>query len=194
MMKVPSFHRYAFLVMCFVTPLFLLGCVTAKKSSIAAVNPADVDTIEHIIHADYDCLSGPAGVKGQVRQKKRDDRFYIPNVRFVSVYEEKGQIKSKILTQNEYWGGAAAEKKLVPAVYETEAGRRIERFGNLAQVRSISVGRDTPDGPVTERYLNYSQLYWDGTRWWIAGQVWQKESPSTPIPESWIGKWEEITH
>jgi hypothetical protein len=193
-MKSPTLHRHAFFVMCLIAPLFILGCATARKPSPSAVNPADVDTIGHIIQADYDCLSGPAGVQGQVRQKERDNKFYIADVRFVSVFEEKGQMKSQILTQDEYWGGAAAETKVIPAGYETEVGRRTERYGNVAQVRSISVGRDTPDGPVTERYLNYSQLYWDGTRWWIAGQVWQKESPNAPIPESWIGRWEEVMH
>jgi hypothetical protein len=173
----------------------LLGCVTAQKSSTRVANPSDVDTIEHIIRADYECLSGPEGLVGKVRQKQRDDAFYMPGALFVSAYEEKGQMKSEILTPNAYWesfAGAPGHEKVIPAMYETEAGRRIERFGNVAQVRSISVARDTPNGPVKERYVNYSQLYWDGSRWWITGQVWQKETPSMAIPESWIGKWEEI--
>jgi hypothetical protein len=176
------------------------GCATDHSSAntqaarTLKANPTDVDTIAHILQTDYECLSGPAGVWRKVRQKERDDTLYIPGVLFVSLSEEKGQIKSEILTQDEYWGGMDAYKKKIPAVYETEVGRRIERFGNIAQVRSVTVGRGTPDGPVTSRYVNYCHLYWDGHRWWIAGEIWQPESPTMPIPESWIGKWEEVTH
>jgi hypothetical protein len=165
-----------------------------QSSSALAPRPGDVDTIEHVIRTDYECVSGPAGLKDQVRQKQRDDTLYIPNAVFVSSSEEDGQTKSEILTEETYWAGMGAEspdKKTVKAAYETEAGHRIERFGNVAEVRSISVCRDTPDGPVTDRYINYYHLYWDGHRWWIAGIVWHKEGPGARIPESWVGKFEE---
>jgi len=41
--------------------------------------------------------------------------------------------------------------------------------------------------------VNYLKLYWDGTRWWIAGMVWDQEPLSAPIPEVWIGHWEDLT-
>ncbi len=186
-----STSRRCSLLSVFVLLLCPLGCSTAQKSSSRVVNPADVDTIEHIIRADYECVSGPSGPVEKVRQKKRDDAFYIPGALFVSTFEKDGQMKSQILTQDTYWAGHGP---VVSAAYETEAGRRIERFGNVAQVRSISVARDTPNGAVTERYVNYSQLYWDGTRWWITGEIWQEESPNSPIPDSWVGTWEETTH
>ena len=78
-------------------------------------------------------------------------------------------------------------------MFESELGRRIKCYASIAQVRSISVARSIPSGPVDGRWINYYQLYWDGTRWWIAGIVWEKERPSTPIPEEWIGRWEEVT-
>ena len=40
--------------------------------------------------------------------------------------------------------------------------------------------------------MNYFQLYWDGSRWWIAGMVWDLERPGAPIPEAWVGKFEEV--
>jgi hypothetical protein len=167
-----------------------------QKPLPVTARPGDVDTIEHVIRTDYECVSGPAGSRDQVRQKQRDDTLYIPNAIFISSWEEKGQMKSEILTEESYWahfGANSPDKKTVTATYETEAGHRIERFGNVADVRSISACRDTPDGPVTERYINYYHLYWDGHRWWIAGIVWQKEGPSSPIPESWVGKFEEAS-
>jgi hypothetical protein len=34
------------------------------------------------------------------------------------------------------------------------------------------------------RGVNSIELYFDGTRWWIASVVWQSESPELPIPDS----------
>ena len=98
-------------------------------------------------------------------------------------------MKQTIMTPEEY----RRNFKVGGGLFESELGRRIERYGSIAQVRNISVARSTPSGPVDSRWINYYQLYWDGTRWWIAGIVWEQERPSTPIPKEWIGKWEEVT-
>ena len=188
-MKIPAHHRFVLHAGCLLMLLPLFGCATPHASSALTANPADVDTIPHIMRASYETVSGPAGVKEQVRQIARDATFYMPGAMFVSISEENGQIKSKIMSEKAYWDGFDSSK---PA-YETEAGRRIERYGNVAQVRSVSVLRSSPDGPIRQRYVNYCDLYWDGKRWWIAGMVWQKESPRFPIPHSWLGTWEEAT-
>jgi hypothetical protein len=153
-------------------------------------NPADVDSIADIIRVDYECVSGPAGAKEKVRQEQRDHTLYMPGARFVGISEENGKLKIATITEKEYWKNFNSSR----GAYETQVGQLIEHYGNLAQVRSVSVLRETSGGPVTERYINYYHLYFDGVRWWIAGIIWQKESPSTPIPESWIGKWQEVTH
>jgi hypothetical protein len=188
-MKTATLNQLVLYPACLFTLWCGFGCATPPKSSSIAANPADVDTIPHLMRASYETVSGPAGAKEQVRQIARDTTFYMPGAMFVSVFEEKGQMKSKILSEKAYWDGFDSSK---PA-YETEAGRRTERYGNVAQVRSVSVLRSSSDGPITERYVNYCDLYWDGKRWWIAGMVWQKESPSMPIPDSWLGSWEEVT-
>jgi hypothetical protein len=69
---------------------------------------------------------------------------------------------------------------------EYEIGSHVERFGNVAQVRSVYALRRTADGPVIDRGVNYFQLYWDGARWWITGMVWNDERPDNPIPKDWV--------
>ena len=173
---------------------FASGCAAHDSSSAVDAtqaqnaNPADVRTVDDIVRASYETISGPAGVASQVRQIARDDTLYVPNARFASVWEENGEVKSKVMTQPEYWKTYDASH----AAYESEIGRRIERYGNVAQVRSVAVVREEPDGPVKERYINYYQLYSDGSRWWITDMVWQLEGPGTKIPEAWIGEWEEV--
>ena len=134
----------------------------------------------------YEVINGPADAP---RQWERDHTLYMPGATFVAVSEDDGRVKTIIMTPEEYRRGFQVGAE----VFETEVGRRIERYGHVAQVRSVAVVRSTPHGPVEQRYINYFQFYWEGTRWWIAGMVWDKERPSAPIPEAWIGKWEEVT-
>jgi len=151
--------------------------------------PADVATIADIVRVSYEVISGPAGTP---RQWRRDSTLYMPGATFVSVTEDSGRVKSTIMTPEEYRRGGNAGF-VANGLFETEIGRRIERWGNVAQVRSVAVARRTVNGPAIGRYINYFQLYWDGSRWWIAGMVWDRERPSAPIPEAWIGKWEAVT-
>jgi hypothetical protein len=170
--------------LAFTIALAFSGCATHGGYS-AKVNPSDVDTIAHICRVSYETISGPAR---HPWPWDRDRTLYMPQAIFVNNYVEHGQVKTLVETPEDY-----RRRFTETGQYETEIGRHIERYGNVAQVRSVSVARDTPDGPVTSRWVNYFQLYWDGTRWWIAAMVWDQERPGLPIPESWIGKLDEDT-
>src|SRR2546422_6583972 len=152
---------------------FLLTASGVVQAQAPAAAPADVGTIADIIRVSYEVISGPAGAP---RQWKRDRTLYMPGATFVSNNVRDGKVQTKIMTPEEYRRGADA-RFVARGLFETEVGSRIERFGNVAQVRSISVARSTPGGPVEARYVNYFQLFWDGTRWWIAGVVWDEERP-----------------
>lgn len=157
----------------------LVSCGTTTKRELPRANPADVESITAIVRASYEVLCGPQGVP---RDWARDRTLYLPSATFVSVYEEGGAIKRKIQTPEEY----RRNFEIGEGVFETEIGRRIERFGDVAQVRSVAVYRERPDGPVLARFVNYFHLYWDGDRWWITGMVWDTERPGVGIPEAWI--------
>jgi hypothetical protein len=66
--------------------------------------------------------------------------------------------------------------------FERETKRVTKRFGNIAHVFSAYEYRATANGPVQGRGVNSIQLYWDGTRWWIASATWDDERPDNPIP------------
>lgn len=75
---------------------------------------------------------------------------------------------------------------------EYEVSRRIERYNNVAQVRSLAEVRTPVSGAVMDRFVNYFHRFWDSDRWWIASMVWPQEGPSTPIPKEWLGTYEEV--
>lgn len=164
-------------------------CVSAQAAKVpqTLAAPADVATTSGIVRASYETMSGPAG---QPRQWHRDSTLYMPAATFVVVRTVDGRVEATVMTPEEY------RRRNFPGFerqgfYETEIGRHVERFGNVAQVRSISVARRTPEGPILGRYVNYFQVYWDGQRWWIAGMVWDEETPSRPIPAAWVGRFDE---
>ena len=184
--RLPRFAVVVGLLSC------LVGCASSTyRPQVARLtaNPGDVGTIPDIIRASYETISGPDGDPRTVRQWDRDRTLYLPGAIYVSNYYDNGKVTTVIQTPEEY-----RQQYRPGASYETEAGRLIEQFGNVAQVRSVSVNRETPTGPVTARWVNYFQLYWDGQRWWIASNVWDAERPGLTIPESWIGKFEEVPH
>jgi hypothetical protein len=162
----------------------MLGSRGALRAQTPAADPADVGTITDIVRVSYEVISGPAGTP---RQWRRDSTLYMPGATFVATAERDGHARARILTPEEYRQGANAPF-VTEGLFEYEIGSHIERFGNVAQVRSVYETRHALDGPLTGRGVNYFQLYWDGTRWWITGMVWDQERPNNPIAEGWVGR------
>jgi hypothetical protein len=156
----------------------------AASAQTPAADPADVSTIEGIVHAYYDVINGPPG---QPRQWRRDSTLYMPAATFVAMREKDGKPVANVMTPEEFRRAVNADF-VKNGFYETEIGHRAERFGNVAQVRSAYETRRKAGGPLMGRGVNYLQLYWDGTRWWIASAVWDDERANNRLPKSWIGR------
>jgi len=147
-------------------------------------DPRDVSTVEAILHTWYDVLNGPAGAP---RQWRRDSTLYAPGATFVSVETRGGKVEATTFTPEQF-RRAVNDDMVKNGFYETEIGFRIERFGNLAQVRSVYETRRAAGGPLMGRGVNYLLLYWDGARWWVTGATWQDEDGTSRLPASWVGK------
>lgn len=151
-------------------------------------DPRDVSTIPGLVRAYYEVISGPAGAP---RDWRRDSTLYSEGATFVAMDEKDGKPVFSILTTEEYRRQTNASF-VKNGFYEIEIGSRIERFGNVAQVRSVYETRRAADGPLTGRGVNYLMTFWDGKRWWITGAVWDDERPDNPIPPAWVGVFENV--
>jgi hypothetical protein len=158
---------------------------TSRHVAVAPASPreADVSTIDGIVKAYYDVISGPPG---RPRQWSRDRTLYPPDVRFVEIHEGKdGKIRAQVETHQQY-----VDRTNAPMVKqgfdEREIHRVTERFGSIANVFSTYESRLSPEGPVIARGINSLQLFHDGARWWIASATWQDESPRNPIPREYL--------
>jgi len=138
----------------------------------------DVGSIDGMMKAFYEVISGPAG---QPRQWSRDRSLYIEDIRFVSMSEDKaGHAHANVVSHPQYVDESNAIL-LKEGFYESEIHRVTQKFGNIAHVFSTYESRFKADGPVIARGINSIELFYDGKRWWIASAVWDDERPGNPI-------------
>ena len=145
---------------------------------IIEVRAEDVSTIEGIVKASYETISGGVGVP---RQWGRDRTLFDPNSRSVAIHVDAktGAIKTESMTEQDF--ADRSDASLVKDGFtERELKHVIKRFGNVATVLSSYEG--SASGKVIERGVNIFQLYFDGKRWWILSMVWDEERPGNPIP------------
>ena len=160
------------------------GVVRAQKKvhvdrPIIEARAEDVGTIEGIVKASYETISGGVGV---ARQWGRDRTLFDPNSRSVAIHVDAktGAIKTESMTEQDY--ADRSDASLVKGGFtEREIKHIIKRFGNVATVLSSYEGSDAA-GKYKSRGVNIFQLYFDGKRWWILSMVWDEEQPGNPIP------------
>ncbi|WP_416864719.1 MAG: hypothetical protein ACMVP2_19475 [Imperialibacter sp.] len=136
----------------------------------------DVATIEGLMKASYEVVSGEAG---QPRQWERDRSLHHPKA--VYSFPVKGTNEQLTMTLKEFHG-ETDDLVTSSGFYEYEIDRRVQRFGNMAHVWSAYETRTEKDGPVVARGINSVQLYFDGQRWWIVSWVFDRERPDNPLP------------
>jgi hypothetical protein len=155
---------------------------SVKVPAIAA-RPDDVATLDGIMKTFYDVISGPAG---EPRQWSRDRTLYMPGVRFVAMsVNEKGRPVARIAGHQQFVDVANAIL-VKDGFFEQEIHRTTERFGNIAHIWSTYESRNKADGPIIARGINSIELFFDGTRWWIASNLWDDERPDNPIPAEYL--------
>ena len=158
----------------------------AGNGHVAVPNVApragDVASIDGMIKAWYEVITGPAG---QPRQWARDRTLYIPDMRFVSTSTEAGAVQARVSSHQAYVDASDGEM-VQKGFFEKEIHRVTEQYGPIAHVWSTYETRESDNGPVTARGINSIELYWDGKRWWIANAMWADESKGQPIPPQYL--------
>ncbi len=155
----------------------------AVEIAPAEANPADVSTIDGIIKAFYETISGGKGVP---RQWSRDKTLYMPDMRFVGLSEQDGKVRASVMNHMQYVNGTN-EYFVAEGFTEREINRIVRRFGNIAHVFSV-YEFSTANGREKGRGVSSIELYWDGARWWISAAAWDEERPNNPIPKEFLPK------
>jgi hypothetical protein len=147
-------------------------------------NPADVASVDSIIAAVYDVISGPAGKK---RDWDRMKSLFLPGARLIPTgARPTGGYSSRVLTVDEYIQRASGFFE-TEGFYEKEVSRKTEEFGQIVHAFSTYESRHAPqDAKPFQRGINSIQLMNDGTRWWVVTIFWQGEDEKHPLPEKYL--------
>jgi hypothetical protein len=139
-------------------------------------DPADVSTIDGIVKAFYEVISGKAE---EPRQWGRDKTLYVPGARFVSMKMQNGKPAASIMT-HEQFVNSMNSFAVKEGFFEREIGRSVKQFGNIAHVLSAYEWETTSDKKERGRGVNSIELYFDGSRWWITSASWDDERAENP--------------
>lgn len=160
--------------------------VAAPTPAAPAANPRDVESIDAIMAAVYDVISGPAGAR---RDWDRFRSLMSPHARLIPTGRNRttGQPVHRALTPDEYVTQIGPQLEQ-GGFYERELGRKVERYGNIVHLMSAYDSKRTlEDAAPFARGVNSFQLWFDGTRWWVVTIFWEAETPATPIPADLLG-------
>jgi|SoiMethySBSTD1v2_1073268.scaffolds.fasta_scaffold276754_2 hypothetical protein len=151
----------------------------------------DTETIDGVLAALYESISGPAGP----RDWERDRKLYAPG----AVLMPTGPIPTelpphppgapvdrveRVPMSFEQWLASRSAFFAANDFYEWETARETFQFGNIAHVLSAyAAGRRRDDPEILFRGINSLQLHHDGRRWWIVSIVWDNERPGNPLPD-----------
>jgi hypothetical protein len=139
---------------------------------------ADTDSIDSVIKAVYEIISGPAGAP---RDWVRFKALFADGARLIPVRAAG----PTVLTPDDYAEHAKPifEKS---AFYETELARKLETFGNIAHAFSTYESRHAPDEKPFARGINSFQLVKVGDTWKVMTIFWDSERPDNPLPEKYL--------
>lgn len=168
--------------------LALLICLAAPSvareapAHVAAPDSADTASLDELVAALYEIVSGPAG-------ERRDwDRFralFAPSARLLPLQLGTDGLRVPFpLTPAEFVERAGmyfSER----GFFERELGRSVESFGSVIHVFSAyEVRNDPEDEEPFARGVNSIQVLFDGARYRILSMTWEEESEKNPIPDA----------
>jgi hypothetical protein len=167
------------------------GSIESHPDWPAPKSNKDVDTVEHLVAALYDVISGPAG-------KPRDwDRFralFLPDGRLASIRPATPAKDNQAARPGDtsFRSPATYIERNDPyfkthGFFERGIANREEAFDNLVHVWSTYESRHaTADATPFARGINSIQIIRAYDRFWIASIMWDEERPGLTLPEKYV--------
>ena len=145
---------------------------------------SDEEQIGAAVDEMYAMISGPKGPRDWSRQSE----CFHPEARQIrTLLDVEGRPAMKMMSLDDY-ARDTAPYFATHDFYEVEIGRRIDVFGNIAQVWSAYEARPALDDAAPERRgINSIQLFRDAERRWrIVSMIWDNEREGVEIPEELV--------
>jgi hypothetical protein len=143
-----------------------------------------VASIDAILGALYDVISGPAGQK---RDWDRMRSLFAPGARLIPTGRRPDGTYNMRSWDVEQYIATAGTQLETGGFFEREIARRTERYGNVVHAFSTYESRRTlADAKPFARGINSIQLWNDGQRWWVVTVFWEGERPDNQIPAPYL--------
>lgn len=156
-------------------PLMTPAELAAK---VPPAKPDDVRSVDAIMHAIYDVISGPVGTRDWNRLRS----LCLPTALFATSGKRKDGSPFIVSWSVEDYIREAGVIFTREAFYENAIVNQPDSFGGMTQVFSSYESRHNPGEKPFQRGINSFQLINDGTRWWVVSIAWAAETPDTPLP------------
>lgn len=146
--------------------------------------PSDVFSLDAILAALYDVISGPAG---ETRDWDRFRSLFAPGARLIPAAHPQGEPSRAVMLSAEDYVQRAGPQLESGGFFEREIHREVEQFGSIAHVFSTYDSRRAAADPEPfARGINSIQLLDDGTRWWVVNIFWDAERENLTIPPEYL--------
>jgi hypothetical protein len=153
-------------------------------ASVPAPKPDDVKSIDSIMAAVYDVISGPPGERDWSRFRS----LFLPTARLTAATKgPDGAVRLRPMSADEY-ATRAGGYFLKNGFFEHPIVNRVQTFGNVAQVFSSYESRHAVGEAPFARGINSFRLLNDGKRWWVVSILWDEERPDNPVPKDFATK------
>ena len=168
----------------------LVGSI-ASHPAVLPARPEDVRSVDALVAAVYDVISGPPG---KPRNWNRFLSLFAPDGRLGVVRPDRpvanGQPagSSDIFFHTpEMYVERDAPFFATTGFFEHAIANRVDSFGNLAHVWSTYESRhDEDDKKPFARGINSIQLIQARGRWWIVSIVWDQEREGVTLPDKYL--------
>lgn len=165
---------------------FAVVLLFLSTTAIAQITPRleDVSSLDGIIKAYYEVVSGPAG---QPRDWARDSSLHLPGAQVLIVRNDaEGHAVAGKMSLAEYHqrSGGISEA----GFFEYEIHRETMQHGAIAHIWSTYAWSQTEDGPIGGQGINSIQLVHDGKRWWITSWMFDGRTNAPEVPKKYLPK------
>jgi hypothetical protein len=141
----------------------------------------DTSSVDKIVNAMYNVISGPAGQRDWARFKN----LFSPGADMGAIFKNKeGAVVCKMFSPDDYIKNNDPYF-LKNAFEEKEIHRTTNTYGQLVNVFTTY---EFVSGEAKERGINSLQLVFSKGRWWIVSLIWLEETPENILPKEFLPK------
>jgi hypothetical protein len=161
--------------------LFTLN-LNAQAAPEIKADTADVNSINGIVTALYNVITGPAGPRDWARFRSLFKPSAQLNAKVFGIQGKpifvQGNVEDYIANVDEYF--------VLNGFFEKEIGREVHQYYDIAHVFSAYDAKLATNQGTYHRGINALQLVFDNNRWWIVNMLYNTESTRVPLPDEFL--------